>query len=52
MSHQPKLEGSISRTLTVLAKKVKQFRLEACAIKERHHITAKTDIVRQFMDIG
>ena len=30
-------------TLIVMANKVKQLRLEACVIKERHHTTVETD---------
>ena len=36
MSQQTKFDTSISRTPTAMVKKVKQLRLEACAIKEPH----------------
>ena len=50
MSQQTKFDSSISRTLTVMAKTLKQLRLEVCAFKERHSAASTTDIVRHFVD--
>lgn len=52
MSQQTKFDSSICQTLTVMAKRVKQLRLEVCEFKERHPAASKTDIVGHFVDAG
>ena len=52
MSQHTKFDSSISRTLTVMVKTVKQLHSEVCAFKERHSAASKTNIVRHFVDAG
>ena len=49
MSQQTKLNISISRTLTVMAKTVNQLRSGACAIKKRQPAVCQTNSVWQFL---
>ena len=51
MSQQAKYDTYTSQTLTLMAKKVKQLRLEACVIKQRYPLASKTASVRQFVDV-
>ena len=43
MSQQTEFDISVSRTLTIMVKKVKQLRIEACVRKEMSPVASRTD---------